>query len=49
MRENKYININEVDLLKENQDSLLRVMTGMRKKMQVCLQRNAEHITGNRN
>ena len=33
--------INEVDLLKENQDLLKRVM--------VCLQRNGGHIEGNRN
>ena len=41
--------IDEVDLLKENQNSLKRVMAGMRRRMQVCLQRNGGHIEGNGN
>ena len=36
--------INEVDLLKENQYLLNRVMAGMRRRMEVCLQRNGGHI-----
>ena len=39
---------NEVDLLKENQDLLKRVMAGMQRKMQVSLQGNGGHIEGNR-
>ena len=41
--------INAVDLLKENQDLLKRVIAGMRRRMQVCLQRNWGHIEGNWN
>ena len=41
--------INNVDLLKENQDLLIRVMAGMRRKMQACLPRNLGHIEGNGN
>ena len=42
--------INEVDLLKENQDLHKRVMTAlrMRRRMKVC-QRNEGHIEGNGN
>ena len=49
MLENKKIIINEVDLLKENQDLIKRVMAEMRRRMQVCLQRNWEHIVRNGN
>ena len=42
-------NINEVDILKENKDSLKRVMAGMGRKMKVCLQRNVRLIEGNGN
>ena len=35
--------INEDDLLKENQNLPKRVMAGMRRRMQVCLQRYGEH------
>ena len=41
--------INEVDILKENQDFIERVMAGMRRRMQVCLQKNGGHIEGNGN
>ena len=39
--------INEVDLPKENQDLLKRVMAGKRRRMQVYLQINGGHIEGN--
>ena len=39
--------MNEVDLLIEDQDLPQRVMAGMRRRMQVCLQRNKRHIPGN--
>ena len=35
--------------MKENQDLLKSVMTGMRRRMQVCLQINGGHIEGNGN
>ena len=41
--------MNEVDLLEYNQDLLKIGMTGMRRRMQVCLQSNGEHIEGNGN
>ena len=44
MYEKKESFINEVDLLKENQDLHKRVMAGMRGRMQVCVQRNGRHI-----
>ena len=48
MKEENEIIINQVDLQKENQDLLERVMAGMR-RMQVCLQRNGGHIERNGN
>ena len=48
-KENKELTIYEVNLLKENQDILKRVMAWMRWRMQVCLQRNVGHIEGNGN
>ena len=47
MKELKKKIINEVDLLKENQNILKRVMAGMRRRIQVCLQRNGGHIDEN--
>ena len=41
--------INEIDLLKENQDLPKRVMARMRRRMQVHLQRNGGHIERNGN
>ena len=49
MHVRKEIILNEVDLLKFNQDLLNRVVAKMRRKMQVCLQRNGGHIEGNGN
>ena len=40
--------ISEVDLLKENQEMLKRVMSGMRRSIQIYLQSNGRHIEGNR-
>ena len=44
MSEKKDKIINEVDLLKENQNFLKTVMAGIRIRMQVSLQRNGGHI-----
>ena len=41
--------INDVDLLKENQDLIKRIMAGMRRKIQVCLQRKEGHTVGRGN
>ena len=47
MEEKKYIN--EGNLRKENRDLLERVMAGIRRRMQVHLQRNEGYIEGNGN
>ena len=49
MLEKKEIIIYGVDLRKESNDVLKGVMAGMRRRMQVCLQRNAGHVQGNGN
>ena len=49
MHERKERIMNEVYLLKEDQDLHKRVMAGMLRKMQVCLRRNGEHFEGNGN
>ena len=36
-------------IYRENKDLLNRVMAGMRRRVQVCLQRNEGHIEGNGN
>ena len=40
--------INEVQFIKKNQNLLKRVMAGMRRRIQFCLQRNGEHIERHR-
>lgn len=39
--------VNEVNLLKENPDLVKRVFAGMRKRLQVCVERNGGHVEGN--
>ena len=41
--------ISAVDLLRQNRDLLKRVMSGMRRRMQVGSQGNGRHIEGNEN
>lgn len=39
--------VNEVNLLKENPDLVKRVFAGMRKRLQLCVERNGGHVEGN--
>ena len=39
--------VNEVNLLKGKQDLVKRVIAGMRRKLQVCVERNGAHVEGN--
>ena len=38
---------NEVNLLEGNQDLGKRVIAGMRRRLQVCVERNEGHVEGN--
>ncbi len=39
--------VNEVNLLKGNQALVKRVIAGMRRRLQVCVERNGGHVEGN--
>ena len=39
--------VNEVNLLKGKQDLVKRVIAGMRRRLQVCVERNGGHVEGN--
>ena len=39
--------VNEVNLLKENPNLVKRVFAGMRKRLQLCVDRNGAHVEGN--
>ena len=39
--------VNEVNSLKGKGDSVKRVIAGMRRRLQVCVERNGAHVEGN--
>ena len=39
--------VNDVNLLKGKQDLGKRVITGMRRRLQVCVERNRRYVEGN--